>query len=360
MFKRLRAWLAERAERRREKISADTVEPVFFGERINSDEAVVFVHGLAGHFRDTWKEFPSLIKTDPDLPELDVLLAGYDASLFPWTESIETEAKRFASNLRSIFPEKEAVFLVGHSMGGLIILQGLIHEMQNNRANERPVNAVRHVTLYASPTMGSELAAVIKLTLGKLPAFKKVISEQIEELSTGGFCSKLIREVANRIYNPSIQPGDVSSKRQIEVTACVGTKDIAVKSESAESIFNRQAPVYLDHDHFSIKEPVSRKDLRYLPMKNILAKYFIDWLPRCVAQPQGQRSQAVSDALLLRRIRHALVARLASAKDLHWEQKSEEDKEEWVLRYFSVVLDPAGFYAGASFSTLLNNALLML
>jgi pimeloyl-ACP methyl ester carboxylesterase len=357
MFEWFGEWRARRKERRLEKLSAATIEPVFVGERIGSDEAVVFVHGLAGHFRDTWKQFPDLLIGDPDLPRLDILLAGYDASPHPWTRSIEDEAKRFASNLRTIFPQDEEVFLVGHSMGGLIILQGLVHELQSNRANERPANAVRHVTLYASPTMGSELAAVIKLTFGQVPILNKVISRQIEELSTGGYCSVLIREVVNRIYSPTIAAGDANSKRQIEVTACVGMKDRVVKTESAESIFNKQPPVYLDHDHFTIKEPISRTDLRYLPMKNMLVKHFVDWLPDFRAQSANQRSQALADAILLQRIRHALISRLKARTDLRWETMSPADQEDWILLYFSLVIDPSATSPGMRFDTLLNNAL---
>ncbi len=357
MFKWFWEWRARRKGQRLEKLSADAIEPAFVGERVYSDEAVVFVHGLAGHFRDTWKQFPDLLIGDPDLPRLDVLLAGYDASPHPWTRSIEDEAKRFASNLRTIFPQDEEVFLVGHSMGGLIILQGLVHELQNNRANERPANAVRHVMLYASPTMGPELAAVIKLTFGHVPVLNKAISKQIEELSAGGFCSILIREVVNRIYSPTIAAGDANSKRQIDITACVGMKDRIVKTESAEGIFNKQPPVYLDHNHHTIKEPVSRTDLRYLPMKNMMVKHFVDWLPKLRAQSANEGSQALTDAMLLRRIRHALVSRLKARTDLRWDTMSPAEQEDWILLYFGLVIDPSAASRDMRFDTLLNNAL---
>lgn len=46
-------------------------------------DAVVFVHGLDGHFRDTWGAFPELLHSDPDLPNLDILLWGYRTGFLP-------------------------------------------------------------------------------------------------------------------------------------------------------------------------------------------------------------------------------------------------------------------------------------
>jgi hypothetical protein len=82
MFGRITGFFAKRRARKAEKHRADVTEPVFVGSRLGH-ETVVFVHGLAGHFRDTWKQFPQLAQQDPDLPQLDILLAGYYASPFP-------------------------------------------------------------------------------------------------------------------------------------------------------------------------------------------------------------------------------------------------------------------------------------
>lgn len=40
-------------------------------------DAVVFVHGIGGDFLETWGAFPELLASDPELPELDILLWGY-------------------------------------------------------------------------------------------------------------------------------------------------------------------------------------------------------------------------------------------------------------------------------------------
>lgn len=315
MFKWIKNLFGERPAPRAEvetaaekKNKADVCEPVFLKTAREGKEAVVFVHGLGGHFRDTWKRFPDLLDSDPDLPTMQILLDGYNAAPLPWTNSIKSEGQRFISNLRSLFVRDEELFLVGHSMGGLVILHGLVQELIDTRAEVAPVNAVRHVTLYASPVLGAEVAAILKAA-AKLPIVGGAVSDQLEDLAPGAFVNELISEVANRIYSPTIGAGDASSKRQIKITACVGLKDLFVHETSAKAIFKTPPPSYLDHDHFSVKEPESRTDLRYLPLKNILEMHFIDWLDAwrtALRDPQRRRD---AEAELIRRLRHGLEDR---------------------------------------------------
>jgi hypothetical protein len=75
------------------------------------------------------------------------------------------------------------------------------------------------------------------------------------------------------------------------------------------------------------------------------------------AQSANAGSQALTDAMLLHRIRHALVARLQARADLGWIAMSAADQEEWVRLYFSLVIDPSAAVPGMRFDTLLNNAL---
>lgn len=84
-------------------------------------DAVVFVHGIAGHFRDTWGAFPELLHSDPDLPDLDILLWGYRTSYLPQdVHGTGTLARNLVSELRVRLEEAADAFLVlvAHSMGG--------------------------------------------------------------------------------------------------------------------------------------------------------------------------------------------------------------------------------------------------
>lgn len=204
MIKRIRQKFKKWGRARAEKKSAEAFVAVFHDEQATTD-TVVFVHGLGGHYKDTWKQFPNLLHLDIDLPRFDILLWGYDSSA--WRSnvlSVEMEAKRLMSDMRLLLEQAESIFLVGHSMGGLTILEGLVDELKENRAFDLPINVVQHVILYATPTNGNEAASVVKLTVGIFPLLKFLVNRQIKNLSAGDFCQELVRQVDKRIYNPNI------------------------------------------------------------------------------------------------------------------------------------------------------------
>ena len=60
---------------------------------------------------------------------------------------------------RDMTPSSAQLFFVGHSMGGLVILDGLTQEAKEGRAAERPAGATRYVVLYATPLNGSSVAS---------------------------------------------------------------------------------------------------------------------------------------------------------------------------------------------------------
>ncbi len=49
-------------------------------------------------------------------------------------------------------------------MGGLVILKGLVNRIRNEHGSTHPVNAVRWITLYSSPLLGSAVANVVSVS----------------------------------------------------------------------------------------------------------------------------------------------------------------------------------------------------
>jgi hypothetical protein len=90
----------------------------------------------------------------------------------------------------SLFVRDEEIFLIGQSMGGLVILQGLVQEIIGTRAEKSPVRDVRRVTLYASRIMGAEIADIPRAA-SKLPVAGEAVSQQLIDLSRGDFCNRL-------------------------------------------------------------------------------------------------------------------------------------------------------------------------
>lgn len=273
-------------------------------------DTVIFVHGLHGHFRNTWPQLPELLHGDPDLPQLDVILWGYRASIFPGVLRLPAVGRALMSFVRDMCPAHSHLFFVGHSMGGLVILDGLAQEAFDGRATERPVGATRHVVLYATPINGSAVASAIRSTVGYLHRIGHfVMSGHLQELQRGGYCDELARKVVNRLYNPNIAPGDINSKARVPIKAIAGELDVAVQTSSATFFLEDPPPSFFPaDDHFTVKEAADRGDPRYRALQVPLARYYEQWFR------DKSRAALAGDAVarieLLARCGHAAATRL--------------------------------------------------
>ena len=280
------------------------------GKRVLRTDTVVFVHGLHGHFDRTWPKTPELLQGDPDLPHVDVLLWGYRASIFPGVLRLPAIGRALMSFVRDETSEHTELFFVGHSMGGLVILDGLIQEARDGRAAQRPAGHTRHVVLYATPINGTAAANVIRNTVGLIPRVGYlVLNGHLQDLERGPYCDQLVAEVVDRIYNPTIAPGDVNSKVAIPIKAIAGELDQVVQVTSA-TFFNRHpAPSFFpSDDHFSVKQPVDRDDPRYKALHRPLAGYYESWLRDRSAKALG--GDQAAKIQLLQRCHNAAVTRL--------------------------------------------------
>ena len=226
---------------------------------------MVFVHGLGGHFSETWGRFPELLDSDPDLPKLDILLWGYDSGIVsPSVASIWTVGGELVSELSVCLQKDNALHLVGHSLGGLVILHGVVTEMMAARAQEAPASNVSFISLFASPVSGSSVAAVMRHTLGGLPGIgRQIVNRQVQQVARGTDVDDLLTKVVNRMYAP---PQDDNSHRTIPIRMVMASRDQVVDATDRErdrARFARPKPLAFDYDHRRIKEPANRGDVRY-------------------------------------------------------------------------------------------------
>lgn len=237
-------------------------ESVFYSEKKELD-TVVFVHGLGGDCKNTWGNFPRLIEADPQLPRLDIVSYGYDTSLYRRVgHDIKTEGLHLIGLLQAVLIDKNTIHLVGHSMGGLVILEGLVHEMTQQRANTFPSKSVSYISLFASPVSGSTAALMVKYTMGGFWWLNK----HVRALARGVKRDNALDETINRIYRPIKND---SSARKIPIRMIMGTKDKVVSETdrlASTARYSENAPIQLKFDHFKIKEPESHGDIRYLAL----------------------------------------------------------------------------------------------
>lgn len=245
----------------------------FYSRQAHLD-TIVFVHGfLRGHYIDTWAQFPALLHTDPDLPELDILMWGYRTGVIRGYDVIH-ESERLITDICALIRSDNALYLVGHSMGGLVILKGLRDQMFGGWAESHPCINVRLVSLFASPLTGSWMVGVIRHTVG----IPRVLNKHIRNLSRSDFCDQLILDVFDRIYRPKVED---RSARRIPIRMNVGMRDAVVDKadrDAALARFRDPRPYTLDEGHASIKEPSNHLDVRYRLFQNDLQDGLADSL----------------------------------------------------------------------------------
>jgi pimeloyl-ACP methyl ester carboxylesterase len=238
-------------------------------------DTVIFVHGILGAYESTWGNFPELLASDEDLPRLDILCWGYRSGLVPGSyQDVETEGDGLISDLESLIRDHNQVFLVGHSMGGLVILKGLTNRIRDQGGPNHPIKSVNRIVLYATPLHGSAVADVVLAALSVkfvTRLFLRVLpGKQLGDLRRGEFVNELLTDTNELIYRPP--PNSLLAKRAIPVLACVAKHDRVVAKQSAVGIFKTPPPKYLEGTHTSIKLPDHLKDLRYLALKHQLVE----------------------------------------------------------------------------------------
>lgn len=93
------------------------------------DKLIVFVHGFNSSKEKAWGQFPDLLKGDADFTDFNIHRFGYPTKLCRQVSDIRNQGELLAAFLTSTLqraqPKYRQVVLIGHSMGGLVILHAL-------------------------------------------------------------------------------------------------------------------------------------------------------------------------------------------------------------------------------------------
>ncbi len=120
-----------------------------YAKRTRAREAVVFIHGIRDNGRDAWRNkngqyWPSLVASEA--PTWDVYVEQYQDDV-----PVHEVGNALRVDLDSVFEDYDRVFVVAHSMGGLVIRDYLIR-------NPKFGKKVAGMFLLATPSLGSPLA----------------------------------------------------------------------------------------------------------------------------------------------------------------------------------------------------------
>ena len=219
------------------------------------DKLIVFVHGFNSSKDGAWGQFPALLKEDDDFRDFNIHRFGYPTELCRQVSDIRNQGKFLASFLTSIFkstqPKYRQVVLVGHSMGGLVIL----HALQKRERDHKQllIDQDLKVLTFGTPYLGVENTDVLQLFCKNRQATDmRVLNDTLGELA---------REWTQRFNQKPDTP-------QVPLYAFRGTEDRFVTETSACGY--PQIPCeHVDGDHNSIVKPTTRKHLTYQKLKEL-------------------------------------------------------------------------------------------
>lgn len=226
----------------------------------NKPVVVVFVHGVFGDRNGSWLNtrsrsgFPELLATDPVLNhDVDVFVFEYFTPKFSLAPSIVDLADQLRGALEDyqVFERHKKVVFLAHSMGGIVVRQYLL-------GNPDRIPSVPMIYFYATPTNGSDLAALAEIasTNPQLRGMTPIEGNDfLQSIQSNWFNSKMAQSIA--------------SYCGIEELSTDG--EIVVARSSATALCNRGVDPFTAN-HIDIVKPESRFDPRYTRFRTALQR----------------------------------------------------------------------------------------
>ena len=249
-------------------------------EDVHNDKLIVLVHGFNSSNEKAWGKFPSLLLGDDDLKNLNIVLYGYRTKLCIETDSIREEGKLLASflhdTIRANHPKYKRVVLVGHSMGGLVIMRALL-TLDLHHPEVLEEHDFR-VATFGTPYMGVE-------NTGLLPPFCR--NKQTEGLA---LFSEDLYETAQEFalrFNQGREGRRITPSVPLYTFYGKDDKLVALNSACGSNAKNCEV---VEGDHTAIVKPETRKHLAYSKVK------WISLEP--LQQPQNAQIRSKSEIII--------------------------------------------------------------
>nr|WP_281720369.1 alpha/beta hydrolase [Nitrosomonas nitrosa] len=223
------------------------------------DKLIVFVHGFNSNTDSAWGEWPTLLMDDDEFKDFNIHLFGYPTALCCNTDSIRVQGELLASFLTSQFkstqPKYHQVNLVGHSMGGLVILHALLKLELDNLQLLRDQDL--KVLTFGTPYYGLENTGLVPWK-----------NPQVEDMTVLNAALGGIAKNWEQRFNRNT-PDDRKDTPQIPLYPFYGTKDRFITKTSACG-YSRTICESVDGDHYSIVKPKGRDHLSYQKLRDLV------------------------------------------------------------------------------------------
>ena len=206
-----------------------------------AEAAIVLVHGFGSCDR-TWGGMPSLLMSETALDGWDLFSLGYNTGLafdLPWFWSADPDIATLSTYLRSRlrlapFDRYQAVALVAHSMGGLIVQRALVDDPEL-------VRRTSHVLLYGAPSGG--------LGKARVGAFLKA---QIRDMAVD---SPFLADLRSR------WEARFGKSRPFRFWTVAGDRDVFVPASSSLGPFPLDTQIVIPGNHLEICSASQASDM---------------------------------------------------------------------------------------------------
>ncbi|MEV4740939.1 alpha/beta fold hydrolase [Streptomyces sp. NPDC049555] len=224
---------------------------------------LVFVHGLFSSAK-VWSAFRQLISTDPELTSwVDVHCFEYDSKVVQFNLAkrigeLDDIADQLGSYLETKLADAEAIVLVTHSQGGLVVQRFLSRRLAVGKGRE--LTRIKHFLMFSCPNTGSGFFLTVRKFLAvwrhpqerQLRPFDRYVLEAQRAVLTG--------VVHARRHSEQECP--------IPVRAYGATSDNIVPPYVARGVFPEGSVI--DGDHFSVVQPADLDAAAYLVVRQAL------------------------------------------------------------------------------------------
>jgi pimeloyl-ACP methyl ester carboxylesterase len=211
---------------------------------------IIFVHGLGGNGYNTWRKFPQFVFDDLSRDPVDVALFDYFSGHRRRTlerPKVPVIAEILTERLQELSKCYDEIFIVAHSMGGLIAIDALRNYIRQRKEEPGLLRVLAGAIFIATPFNGSRLA--------EHPILRELVSES-EQLAPSSAYQQDLRQFIND--NIDTKNGVELTPRQYKLPlwAIVGGLDRIVDRSSATfGIDDDQVRTAVNRGHTGVAKP---------------------------------------------------------------------------------------------------------
>lgn len=274
----------------------DAVVPIGNTNNKSRRGDVVFVHGLGGHFRDTWdstgkQHFYWPEELARQHPDLGVWSVRYDANISDLvgpTLPIQDRSKNLLPQLSLVGIGERPLVFIAHSLGGLVVKQMLRDAITlNDKDWESIAGHTKGIAFLATPHIGSDKANLLEgfFRVFLNPAGTSVTVDQLKHNS-------------RELRDLNIWYRENASRRQINTlvlfeTRAVKNAILVVDSDSSDPGITGVIPRPVSANHLDICKPRSGESFVYREVDRLIGRCLGETVdvPAKSAPPEDAKSR---------------------------------------------------------------------